>query len=206
MSNNAYLCCSPFERIYPSEAPDFDDRQHYVAMCRDAVPLVWLALFRVEDVRSDSAEEEEEGGADTAHAACPVAATEAALRRLHTAEADLERLFPASRLSQHAALLREAIEDWGFPYVTIELDEIAALHKDETEFVTEVGTLLRGLESPIEEARVLECIESVCGIPRGAVIPSPAIFLENRSSLSRKEEMLFVSALGTAYSHSVPWE
>lgn len=203
MSNNAYLCCSPFERIYPSEAPDFDDRQHYVAMYRDVVPLLWLALFRTEDVRGETGQE---GDPSMAHAACPVAGTDVALKRLRASEAVLDRLFPTSRLSQHAALLREAIEDWGFPYVTIELDEIAGLHRDEAEFVAQLKTLLRGLEGHAAAPRTLECIEGVCGIPPGAVIPSPSVLLEDRRRLAREEEKLLFRALGTAYSRSVPWE
>ena len=74
MSNSAYLCCSPFDRIYPSDEPEFDDREHYVAMCRDAVPLVWLALFRVGDLRGHPSESNPE----EARAACPISATEVA--------------------------------------------------------------------------------------------------------------------------------
>ncbi|MET8978306.1 hypothetical protein ABZX85_22090 [Streptomyces sp. NPDC004539] len=142
MPNSSYLCSCDQPVLYPSsQAGGFDPRTGVIATDAQAVPLLWLAMFRPDDLVTEvfTFEEDADDGDDAdeddvIEATAPLAPKSRALARLDAALPALARLFPAEiPLDAHAALLREAVERAPGAYVTIELDEIAGLWEGEEE-------------------------------------------------------------------------
>ncbi|WP_416970890.1 hypothetical protein [Streptomyces sp. 4F14] len=156
MSNSSYLCVSDRPVLYPSsQDPDFVPRTGVVATDAQAVPLLWLALFRAGDLVTkvftfdEDDDDDEVDEDDVIEATAPLAPKDRALAQLAAALPALARLFPgAPDLAGHAALLREAVERAPGAYVTVELDEIAGLWEGEEEgsFVPALTAALEGFE------------------------------------------------------------
>jgi len=127
MANSAYLCCTGKEHTYPSgQQPNYDPKCQTVAHCDYAVPLLWIAIYRIEDIRIDELEVEGQILREPA----PVVHRRLVARRLEESTPRIETVFPQSgSLVEHAKLLRTAIAeiDSSYSYVTIEMEEIACL-------------------------------------------------------------------------------
>ena len=55
MSNRAYLCATDLDTIYPSFVDRrYDSQDQTIANDVQALPLLWLALFREEDLRRET--------------------------------------------------------------------------------------------------------------------------------------------------------
>src|SRR5436190_1365820 len=121
MSNTAYLCCSDFAGIYPSaQAKKYKSEKHTVACAVERVPLLWLALFRKNNLKTETIETDD--GSITVTA--PVATLDQVLKQMSAAIERLDAVFPKNgSLATHATLLEKALRKAGGKYVTIELDE-----------------------------------------------------------------------------------
>ncbi len=130
MANYSYLCCCDRDETYPSlHEPGYDPARRTVACDVGGIPLLWLAMFRPCDLKAAPVGTNDgESGASRA----PLAKKPVALSRLKSRPV-LDRLFVQyGPLERHAELLSRAVEETPGRYVTIELDEIAALHDQES--------------------------------------------------------------------------
>lgn len=138
MANRAYLCCSPFERTYPSFENDaYLPQKHTLASSIDSVPLLWLGLFRPSDLRVDRLVAQGQVIEEPA----PMAPTTKALEQLEAVVSRLQDTLPDVQWSAWASAVSFRIGQSHMDWVTIELQEIAYLHKAE-EFYAAVAKLL----------------------------------------------------------------
>lgn len=148
MSNRSYLAASDTDTIYPSFVQkDYNAEQQLIATDVEALPLMWLALFREDDLRREVFKVQ---GEDVP-AFAPVCEKEKALRQLDQAVPYLAKLFPQfAGIDEYAKMLRAAIEPLPYRYVSIELEEIAGLYPQEHRFEELLTLGLRGFDRPDE--------------------------------------------------------
>lgn len=97
---STYLCVTPYDDVYPSEAyADFEAEEHILACGDNVTPLLWLAMFRDSDLRNGT----------------PIAPRQLALTQLYAAVPILGESVAAS--AEH---LREAMRWMPGSHVTIE--------------------------------------------------------------------------------------
>lgn len=153
MSNRAYLAASNADTIYPSFAePSYDAPEQLIATDVEALPLLWLAMFREQDLQQKVFQVD----GDDVPAFAPLCSKEQALKQLALATPYLCQIFPTfDRLPEYAELLRAAIEPLPYRFVSIELEEIAGLYPPEHRFAELLTLGLRGFDRP-EQIR-FEC-------------------------------------------------
>ncbi|GAA3391637.1 hypothetical protein [Cryptosporangium minutisporangium] len=200
------LCISPYADVYPSESyEDFEAEEHILARGVGATPLLWLAMFRLDDVRRIS-DGLDLGGSQNRNAAATVLTSrQRALTNLYASVPVLDHRFSAS-LSESAELLREAVRWLSGDTVTIEwwMDDCAdtamfvseaeltkalkVFESDQSVSTDDVDTLLRltGLDN--EEPRALTRLLS----------QSVPVHRTPQGDLSR--------ILGRSHMRMVPWE
>lgn len=146
MSNRSYLAASEADSIYPSfSQEDYDAEQQLVASDVEALPLLWLALFRESDLRRMVFNLQ----GQEIPAFAPVCTKDQALQQLDQAVPYLTKIFPEfSRLAEYASLFRSAIEPLPYRFISIELEEIAALYPEEHRFEELLTLGLRGFDRP----------------------------------------------------------
>lgn len=159
MSNYSYLCCSDFPRLYPSERfKAFVQEQHTIACDVNCVPLLWLALFRPSDIRSQRVRFEGDDLPLTIRA--PIAECSVALTQLENSLPTLQQLFSVNgSLVQHAQRLGQALSESRGTYVTIEMIEVDGLY-NKGEAARLVRRVLKFLESPESELQIVADCES----------------------------------------------
>ncbi|MEU4473235.1 hypothetical protein [Micromonospora sp. NPDC023888] len=120
VSRETYLCVSPYRDVYPSRHhADFEAEEHVLACADDATPLLWLAMFRPDDLRNTGAGGSRAGDAGLSPTPAPVVSRQRALTNLYSSIPLLDRLLRGS-VSEHAELLREAMRWLPGPVVTVE--------------------------------------------------------------------------------------
>jgi hypothetical protein len=203
MGNTAYLCCSNFERTYPSfDNPKFRPEVHTLAGARQCVPLLWLALFRPDDLRTDVLLSED--GDDLGDAA-PFARTSEALARLDAGVARLEKALPGiGPLAGHAELFREVFRKTRGKYVTIELEEIAWLARSRRGFDSQLRRSLAYLAgAQVRGARA--ALRALSGVdPKRRLVPPHELFARRRAT--KADLVACMTAVGTSFIREVPWE
>lgn len=228
MPNSSYLCTTDAESLYPSTTVvDFEPSTHVVACDARCVPLLWLAMFRAADIRTQTivieadpdavcVEFDEatgdfvevEGGDEedeVVEAVAPLVAKERALAQLDAAVPVLNRLFEAEgALDDHAAMLRRAVAAAPGKFITIELDEIDALWEEGT-FQPALRAALSGMEGVRDPAAERANLVEIAQLRVGRAFP-PARFLFGGSEAADDDVWNFVRLLGTAFSADVPWE
>jgi hypothetical protein len=146
MSNRCFLIASNINTIYPSFAEEnYDAPEQLIATNVEALPLLWLALFRESDIRRTVFQVE--GKNVSAYA--PVCPKETALAQLDQAIPHLSRIFPElGALAEYGTMFRSGVAPLPYRYLSLELDQIAPLYPSEHRF-EELFTLgLRGFERP----------------------------------------------------------
>jgi hypothetical protein len=134
------LCSAARREIYPSVAdPSYDPDTDTIATDVEAVPLLWLALFRPGDLLAQTihleADEDEGEDAEDIDVEAPVASRNDALRALEGAVPVLNALFePEGSLDAYAKYLARAVADAPGEFVTIEMSEISSLYSSDEEF------------------------------------------------------------------------
>lgn len=148
MSNRSYLAASDFDTLYPSFAQkDYDPEKQLIATDVEALPLLWLALFREGDLRRKVFKVQGEKVA----AFAPICTKEQALQHLDLAIPYLTKILPKlGPLADYASMFRSAIEPFPYRFVSIELEEIAGLYPEEHRFEELLTLGLRGFDTPEE--------------------------------------------------------
>jgi hypothetical protein len=146
MSNRSYLCGTNLDTIYPAFVEqEYDSDKQTIASDVEAVPLLWLALFREDDLRREVFDADGE----EVPAYAPICATAKALEQLHAALPYLNRVFSAEGpFDDYISMLRKAIEQAGYQYITIELEEISGLYPEEHKFDELLTLGIRGFSQP----------------------------------------------------------
>ncbi len=148
MSNRSYLAASDADTIYPSFVQrDYNAEQQLIATDVEALPLLWLALFREGDLRREVFKVQ----GQEVPAFAPVCPQEQALHQLDQAVPYLAKIFPQFvGLAEYAAMLRAAIEPLPYRFVSIELEEITGQYPAEHRFEELLTLGLRGFDHPDE--------------------------------------------------------
>ena len=190
MSNLAFLCSLA--------APDFDAARQVIAASKNAVPLLWLALFAPDEWQTQS-------GNDSPREA-PLTTREQALARLPAAVERLDLLFADhGTLQPHAAALRTAIDgiDADVPFLAIDLSEIACL-SDPDKFYSQVQSALRyfaGEDIPDPQNLLVEITGLV--LKRRKFHPPEAFHEKDLPAADYKN---LDHLIGSSYHEIVPWE
>lgn len=130
MSSYSHLCCGLRREIYPSlQEGDYTPEEQTVADAVSRVPLLWLCLFRPDDLVEQDVKFSFAGGKTaTETVRAPVVERKLIKQRLKEAVPRVESQFPrCGSLRGHAAKLREAIDlvHEAYRFVTIEYQEVA---------------------------------------------------------------------------------
>ncbi len=130
MTNRCYLTTTNINDIHPSSFEEgFEPRKQLLATDEEAVPLLWLAMFRSEDIAEKVITGDD--NEDFCYGS-PLCTVEKALRQLDDALPKLQAILGAHNdIAGYVALFREAIANAGHTYVTIEYDEIENLYPDD---------------------------------------------------------------------------
>lgn len=200
MGNNAYLCTSNQPDVYPTRTePGYDPSQQTVACDVDAIPLLWLMLFRASDQRDQPVTTEE--GRVTLRA--PVAPTEVALARLTPSMAALALAFPEMpSLKEQAELLRQAVESTQRQFVSLELLEVEYMEGPAV-FWPIFRHCLLGFENPsmtIEKPQT----SLLSKFFKGTLTWQDS--LKRITKVSLDSEIPTARLLGAKYERPVPWE
>ncbi|MDA1361413.1 hypothetical protein O1R50_17430 [Glycomyces luteolus] len=227
MPNSSYLCTADRDSLYPSTTVEgFAPETDVVACDARCVPLLWLALFRPADLRTQTivieadpdavyAEFDETTGDfvevpgeeedEVVEAVAPIAPKDRALAQLDAALPALNRLFETEGpLHDHVALLRQAIAAAPGGFITIELDEIEGLWEEGT-FQPALRSALASMEAVVdlgsERANLIEIAQLRAGRP----FPS-ARMLYGEHEAVEDDYWNLSRLLGTSFSAAVPWE
>ncbi|WP_040163269.1 hypothetical protein [Microbacterium gorillae] len=223
MSNNAYLTTTEPDTIYPSVVlPDFEQEESGIAVDANAVPLLWLALFRSDDLVTadvydppepddtepewgeDEEEDDEPDDRDDVdiEATAPVTSKAEALDHLAEAVPILEDALDA-RLSPYADMLRAAVTDTVGAAVTIEWDEVESLWAPDS-FLPAVRRVWAALDRGSFDAQDRAALVDLTAL-RPAPIPDVRILLDGAPT-SVDDEWNHTRVLGSALARPVPWE
>jgi hypothetical protein len=199
MPNMAYLCCARQPHTYPSfQEKAYDPAAQTVACCSSCVPLLWFALFRPEDIRV----EELVADGVTYREPAPVASRDALKTRLNQSVPQIESALPRhGALGEHAELLLKTIDsvDPAYPYITIEMEEMAAIiGRDEFyESVPDVLAYFGGADDP-------DTVESIQEMFQGRKFRPPSSFVARKPTTKDWETLDLL--LGEGLERDVLWE
>jgi hypothetical protein len=208
MANRSYLTVTTSNNIYPSfERPGVTSSGEVVACDVNAIPLLWLAMFRVEDLRQEIFSVDSQ----SLLAEAPITSVERAILQLHRAIPSLNSVFTVEGpLDAHAQLLSDALSADIGANVTIQWDEIECLFEQEGEFQALVRGALRGLDArPSSEMK--NCLSKLADLRLGSRFPSEKMYLE-KLPYSDDDQWNFTRILGAGncgslgYGRNVPWE
>ena len=208
MANRAYLCQSDHDSLYPSFVDEeYDSAAQTLASDVEAVPLLWLALFRPQNLRQQTFEVD--GEEITVEA--PIVERATALAQLEESRPYFNSLFEAAgSLDDYYAFFRQLLESATGKYVTIELQEVATLYEDEQQFYDEVRAALAAIGSPVNEEDQHRLME-ICQLPSNLKFPSARMYLDHLD-YSDDDQWAFTRVLGAGQFGSlgigkeVPWE
>lgn len=146
MSNRSFLTASNVETIYPSFADKkYEPEQQTIANDVERLPLLWLALFREDDLKHATFEVQDQ----TVNAFAPLCTKEKSLAQLDAAGPYLDSILPElGGLKEYVALFREAVAAVPQKFISIELEEIAGLYPEEHRFEEFLTLALRGFDRP----------------------------------------------------------
>ena len=174
MSNRSYLCCSPLPGIYPSFAADYDPDVQTLANDVYCIPLLWPVLFTPEDFQQ--ADFEVDGEIVVGRA--PSAARSKVLETLRRRREVIAQAFAEiGELAPYMDMLELAIRDAPYEYISIEMDEIAALNDPEEEFNEAFEQLLSRLDAPDQE--ICEQLIALAAMEHSWPLPSVRLHLDN---------------------------
>ena len=204
MANRSYLCVSDVETLYPNVGdPDYNCEVQTVACDVYCVPLLWLALFRPADLRTQVFEVD---GAQVRGTA-PIAPKTIALGQLTRAIPTLNRLFAAEGpLDEYAALLRTAVAEAPGQFVTIEMEEIAGLWTPNAEdFYRQFSTALGRFELSRPRAADRERLVCISKLRPGIPFPPARCFVEG-GRVNADDCWNHTRLIGGSWFRPVPWE
>jgi hypothetical protein len=202
MSNRSYLSVTNSDTIYPSTAEaEFTPDQQTVAQGVYCVPVLWFALFRPSDVRTQVFDVQRERVTGIA----PISEVEVALAQLKAAMPNLNEMFrQQGKFDDYADLLSQAIESTGRKYVTIESAEIECIG-DPDEFYDDFRAAINAINNAESLAVGRERLLKLSEIPASARFPSARCIIE-KNRVSDREMDVHARIIGCAWIRKVPWE
>ncbi|MEV7225476.1 hypothetical protein AB0M79_00440 [Polymorphospora sp. NPDC051019] len=205
MSNRSYLCVSTYPSIYPAFAKsDYDPKLNTVAADVNCVPLLWLAMFRAADLRTETFEVTEGRHTEKVVATAPVAPVERALTQLDAAVPVLERLF-GEPLAAYAALLGAGVRAGEGDHVTIELEEIAVLEGDEEGYYDKLRLALASLDRPGDATADRDRLADLAQLGPARPFPPARLLLDDMDATD-DDYRNHCRLIGASYLRPVPWE
>lgn len=204
MANRSYLCVSDVDTLYPNICdPDYQVKEQTVAFEAYCVPMLWLALFRPGDLRSQMFEIDNEAFSSTA----PITKKAAALDNLTEAIPVLNSLFEAEgSLEDYAEYLSQALNSAPGRYVTIELDEIACLwDPDEDAFTHELTLALKFLQTQRGPKAARKRFTAIAQLKAGVPFPPARCYLDEQQ-ISSDQCWNHGHLIGSGWERPVPWE
>ncbi len=146
MANRCFLTASNVKSIYPSFADvEYCSENQTIANDVEYIPLLWLALFREEDLENKKFDIDGEEVNVTA----PLCTKQKALKQLRSSVNYLCKIFPNfDNINDYAKMLEKALNSVDYKYISIELQEIAELYPAEHRFQEILKLSLKGFENP----------------------------------------------------------
>jgi hypothetical protein len=201
MSNRCYLTITPYERIYPSAGDlAFELEQHTALASAGCVPLLWLAAFSASDLCTQTVPPAR-GRSEALTLEAPLAKRSDALARLEERRSWLVGLY-ADRgdLTHHLDLLLEHLRTYDGMWISIELEEIAVLHRDPAAWYAELRRCLELLDRRDDSVRApLAALSTV-------MLDERIVALGAASKATRKEQWNFFRVLGEGWGRPSPWD
>lgn len=201
MSNRCYLTITPYERIYPSAGDlSFSSEEHTALASAGCVPLLWLAAFSASDMRTQTIPPAG-GRAEALTMEALLTQTSAALARLEERREWLVALYrDRGDLSHHLGLLLEHLRTYDGAWMSIELDEIAVLHRDPAAWYEELRACFDLLDRRDDAARArLAAFSTV-------MLDERIVALDDAPKATRKEQWNFFRVLGEGWGRPTPWD
>jgi hypothetical protein len=202
MSNRSYLTVSNRDFIYPSTTDtSFDSEEQVVAQGVYCVPLLWLALFRADNLRTETLTVDEE----EVQVIAPIVAVDIACSQLEAAMPLLSQMFSTQHsLPDYVRLLSEAIRSTGLRFVTLESEEIACLGDPESfySYLRYALAVFSGTAPvPVGRKALLNLSELDANVP----FPH-ATCLKEGLPVTHAQIEAVTRIVGTSWLRPVPWE
>ncbi|MEX2175090.1 MAG: hypothetical protein WD872_12065 [Pirellulaceae bacterium] len=202
MANRTYIVLTDTCTIYPSAIePDFLPEKQTAAQGIYCLPLLWVAMFRIDDLKAQQFEMEGE----RVDLKAPLARTQKALAQLEAAQEILQTMFAdQTSVMDYCALLREAVTGVQREWITIELDEVASMGDPDT-FFAYLELALRALGGEVPHGVGRTALLRLAELEPATRFPEIQLLMEQ--SRATNEESLTVSQiLGCSWLRPVPWE
>lgn len=202
MANRSFLVVTDHETIYPSSVEaDFSPARQTIAQGVYCVPLLWFALFRQNDLRTATIEQDGE----TVEVTAPLVNTATALTQLNAAIPTLNSMFSSlGSLAEYAHLLRQEIETVARAHITIEFDEIACM-SDRESFYAHLSYALGALDGNIPAGVGRKSLLTLCQIDPNLRFP-PASYLLSEEQLNDSLVLQHANILGSGWERDTGWE
>jgi hypothetical protein len=202
MGNSSYLCGTDKKLTYPSfKDADYKSEEQTIAMDVYAVPLLWLCLFKQNDLVKETLENE----GYVYNLVSPLTETERALENLEKSESFLCKLFEKERLTKkYFEMLKQAISSTRKKYITAEIQEIACLEEEE-KYYQKFREAIELIERQEMSEATRQSIVRISDLRLDKVFPDADIFTNNQS-FTDDEGWNHTRLLGASLFRQVPWE
>lgn len=207
MANRSLLCGARACHIQPRNWDDsFDLEDQIIANDVVGVPALWFALFRPKDIQAKIFDTE----VGAFHVEAPIASREDALLQLADSVEVLSAAFAdMGRIDEYVSFLEEAIASSDWPFVTIEMEEIAFC-VDSQDFYHDVRLLLSKLERKDPEG-IIDLLYGLSSFIELTALPSARFALDSLDDESGHDtwnhcRMIGAGRLNSGIGREVPWE
>lgn len=207
MSNRSYLCGSKLSRIQPSNwDEDFDGDSQILVNDVIGVPVLWFALFRPSDMVTQVFETED----GDFHVEAPITSKEQALANLKdSTEVLVEAFSGLGNVNEYITFFEQTISASEWPFVTIEMEEIAYT-SDPEEFYQDVRRLLERFEQHTADG-VLDLLLELSAFEDLSVLPPARYLLDSLEDVTENDawnhcRMIGAGQLNSGIGKTVPWE
>jgi hypothetical protein len=196
-------CVSPYDGIYPSQRyADFEAEEHILATDTEATPLLWLALFRPADLRTQFIPTGLDGAGESVALTAPLVHRRRGLSQLYAAVPAIEPIL-GGPMSEHAELLREALRWLPGAYLTVEwwVDDLPAGHPDPVALTNALATM----DQPGQPAPQQADLTRLSSLRPDGPLPSARLILDGLTATDN-DRWNFRRLLGSSHMRMVPWE
>lgn len=209
MSSRCYLATSNLDTIYPSFVEEkYDAAEQTLCTDVDSIPLLWMGLFREENIRRETFEVE--GTSVTVEA--PVVEREKGLQQLRSSLYFFNKMFARDgQLDDFVAMLIKAVSGVSSKYITLEMQEIALMFDDDQWFYDEFRKALKSIAKKRTSADDKERMYGITQLREGDPFPSARMYLDKKE-FSPEDQWNFTRLIGAGrfgsfgWGREVPWE
>ena len=207
MANYAYLCATNLATTYPSFVEEhYDSDVQTIACDVYCIPLVWMALFRPQDLLQ---KEFSVDGVDVSTEA-PCVERAVALRQLREALPFMNEVFSEEGpLDAYFDLFEQAVRAVDAKFLTVQLDEIACLYPSEQEFYDKLRQALAHIaQQAVDGAKPL--FAEIANIRLDRPFPSARLILDDLAGEAgdfwNHCRILGAGADNAGMGRATPWE